>query len=258
MEELISGHPMWTLILVMLSAGIVGGAVNHFLAMETGATQSVRRFMGRDLLVGLAASFMVPLFLNMISSDLVDLIRGTKDSAAQPYKILVFAGFCLIAAISSRAFIRTLSDQVLNEVKETRKEARAAKEQAQQATEKVQEVKENVQEVHAEIGPIVSRQTEDEPTAEGSPALTRFNEIDENERKILKAMADSKFALRTLSGIAREVDIDSAELEGLHVGLLAKNMVGKRMGKKGIRWYITQGGLDALQQRKAGLGDDGF
>ena len=106
---------MATLILVMLGAGILGGAINHFLTQES--TPTIRSFMGRDLLVGLGASFMVPLFLNMISSDLIQLILGSKDRPPEPYKILVFSGFCLIAAISSRAFIRTLSDRILNEVR---------------------------------------------------------------------------------------------------------------------------------------------
>jgi len=46
----------------------------------------------RSLVIGIGASFLVPLFLNMISSD---LMRQMDQDAG---KLLVFVGFCLIAA----------------------------------------------------------------------------------------------------------------------------------------------------------------
>ena len=50
---------MWFLIGVMLAAGLLGGAINHFLAQN----DDPNRFtMLRSLLVGIGASFMVPLF----------------------------------------------------------------------------------------------------------------------------------------------------------------------------------------------------
>src|SRR5437867_2893388 len=140
---------LWILILIMVAAGLLGGAVNHFLSQETDPNQ---KYLGRSLWVGLAASFMVPLFLNMISSNLIDSIRGNATTPADKSKLFVFAGFCLVAAISSRAFIRTLSDRVLREAKE-------AKEQAIQANA-------NVAEVKLEIEPIVAKETETESPPE--------------------------------------------------------------------------------------------
>ena len=51
-------------------------------------------------------------------------------------KFLVFAGFCLVAAISSRAFIKTLSDRILKEATEAKEKASAAEQKSGNLTEK--------------------------------------------------------------------------------------------------------------------------
>jgi hypothetical protein len=237
-------------VAVMFLAGLLGGAINHYLSQESESpesptqnspsTRTTRAFMGRELLVGLGASFMVPLFLNMVSSNLIEQIKGAEGSPAQPYKLLVFAGFCLVAAISSRAFIRTISDRILNEVKQ-------AKREVQEAKKEVQEVKEDVQEVHADFEPILSQQTEDEVSVGRAAQPAPEDKIGEIEQRVLRAFSNSRFALRTIGGVASETSIGIPELEGILSELSARGMVGQRMGKKGMRWYITQKGLNAIQ-----------
>ena len=72
-----------------------------------------------NILAGIGAALLMPLFLSMLSSSLL------PDMLAADPKLddfLVFGGFCLLAAISARTFIQTLSDKILREVKETKKE----------------------------------------------------------------------------------------------------------------------------------------
>jgi len=69
-------------------------------------------------------------------------------------KLLVLLGFCLVAAISSTAFIRTLSDRILTEARQARRDAAEAKGDAA-------EVKEAVQ-------PLMVKETEQDETADGS------------------------------------------------------------------------------------------
>src|SRR6266849_838261 len=102
------------LIAVMLAAGMVGGLLNYYM---TQSADPEHTSILKSLLAGICASFLVPLFLNMISSNLIDAIRGGANASSDVSKLFVFAGFCLIAAISSSAFIRTLSDRVLAEAK---------------------------------------------------------------------------------------------------------------------------------------------
>ena len=112
------------LIVVMLSAGTVGGLLNYYTSQSADPDHSS---ILKSIIAGICASFLVPLFLNMISSNLIDTIRGSANTSSDVSKLFVFAGFCLIAAISSSAFIRTLSDRVLAEAKAAKEEAKGSK-----------------------------------------------------------------------------------------------------------------------------------
>jgi hypothetical protein len=69
------------------------------------------------IVIGVGAAFLAPLFLNMISSD---LIARSKENY---YLLFVLVGFCLVASISSRKFIRSISDRVLQEAEEASRKA---------------------------------------------------------------------------------------------------------------------------------------
>lgn len=111
--------PLLTVSAVILGAGAFGGWVN-FLLSKPDNIPAPR--LARSVVVGIAASFLVPLFLNMISSNLIDLIRAGDNS-----RLLVLLGFCLVASISSTSFIKTLSDRVLAEAKQAKREAQQAR-----------------------------------------------------------------------------------------------------------------------------------
>jgi hypothetical protein len=85
---------IWTLLAIMVVAGAFGGLINYFIERRDSPDKSS---ILRSLVVGIGASFLVPLFLNMISSD---LMRQMDQDVG---KLLVFVGFCLIAAITSSA-----------------------------------------------------------------------------------------------------------------------------------------------------------
>lgn len=214
-----------TLVLTMLLAGLLGGAVNYFLSQED--QPNLHYFLGRSLWIGIVAAFMVPLFLNMISSKLVTDIRSS-DGPLSATNLLVFAGFCLIAAVSSRAFIRTLSDRVLKEVREAKKEAEQAKEQAQEASF------------------IVEQRTEKDQPKE-STAVSSSAALTEDEKKVLEAFQRRDFVLRTTSGIIQDSHIDPAKVENILLKLRERGLVDQRRGKAGgVRWYITQEGLESI------------
>jgi ABC-type siderophore export system fused ATPase/permease subunit len=94
---------------IILLAGIYGGIVNYFTLYNQKESGSNRKFCGA-ILAGVAASFMVPLFLSMISSDLIENSR--KDDKYY----FVFAGLCLVAGIFSRRFINSIGKKILDQV----------------------------------------------------------------------------------------------------------------------------------------------
>ena len=112
--------PALAIIAVLLLAGLLGGLANHLMNARSDPEHASWK---ESIVVGIAASFMVPLFLNMISSDLLGRIVG-GDAGEQVEGLLLLAGFSIAAAVSSRAFVASLSARVLREVQESRKETR--------------------------------------------------------------------------------------------------------------------------------------
>src|SRR5437870_9606053 len=88
----------YTILGIILAAGALGGLVSAFTSEEGKLSIG---FCFKRVVIGIACAFVVPLFLNMISSTL--LKEAQNDPTPCPY--FVFAGFCVIAAISSKAFI---------------------------------------------------------------------------------------------------------------------------------------------------------
>ena len=218
-------NPMLQIIGVMLGAGVFGGFVNFYLSKPDDIPVPSRI---RSVLVGTAASFLVPLFLNMISSNLIDLIQGGDSS-----KLLILLGFCLVAAISSTAFIRTISDRVLNEAKQAKAVAQTASEQ--------------VAEVQADIKPIVAKETEQDESV--TAALAAAPSTDEG--KILKALAAGPWVLRSQGGLAKETSLDSGDVARLLFAMGQQGLVGKRSTKNGARWFITDEGRQELVNQGA-------
>lgn len=223
----------FTVIGVIVGAGTLGGAINYLLLpkSELEATSKTK-----SVALGIGASFLVPLFLNMISSNLLDSIRTTPGEIV---KILVFAGFCLIAAISSTAFIKGISDRILKEAQEAKAVAKAAETRAS--------------EVQAAVDPIIEKETEQED-ASGGPSLTTVKatqpNLDPKEKSLLEKLANGRWTLRTRTGLAKETGLPKNEVDELVEGLKEQGFVNTqtilKSGKPRKRWYITNEGRKAI------------
>ncbi len=112
-------------IVVMIIAGIFGGIINFFLEQEIEGEKdrNKKTALLKSIIIGIGAAVLVPLFLTTISSEIIKLDKIDFSS------ILVFMGFCLIAAISSRKFISTLSANVLKTAREAKEEVKEVKEE---------------------------------------------------------------------------------------------------------------------------------
>lgn len=86
---------------IMLFAGLLGGIANYFLS-DRGSAFSAAELL-KYAVLGVVASLTVPLFLNMISSDLLAMAK------ARPIDLFVFAGFCLLFVLFSRRLVENIS-----------------------------------------------------------------------------------------------------------------------------------------------------
>ncbi|PKO12692.1 MAG: hypothetical protein CVU39_22985 [Chloroflexi bacterium HGW-Chloroflexi-10] len=218
------------LVLLIFIAGVFGGSVNYFT--EKKEKSGFKLWFNRAL-IGVAGSFLMPLFLETISSDLVHSVLSKTDNNSED--IFVLFGFCLLGAISSKVLMRTLSEKILQEAKE-------AKETALKASEDVAELK-------TEVGPIVDQATEQEEISDSKIVNSKpLVDFDLETISILKALNNSKFSLRSKTGIAQDtkltIDVITAKLNILKNNALASEI----NGKKGIRWAITSKGYELYRE----------
>jgi hypothetical protein len=173
--------PLLLVVGIMLGAGVLGGIVNFYLAKPDDVPPPN---MARSVIVGTAASLLVPLFLNMISSELVDKIKGGDE--VKPFVLL---GFCLVAAISSTAFIRTLSDRVLDEAKQATKVAKEAKADARQVDRKIELIEDlgNLPGSKKGLAPALAVDTEKDDGWNTDPNKGQFGGAPEANSRVLEA-----------------------------------------------------------------------
>jgi len=218
------------LLTIMLAAGALGGAINHGLNQKAGESD---HSLLQYVLFGLGAAMLVPLFLNMISSDLL----GSCREAPEDY--LVILGFCLVASMSSKAFIQTISEQVLKRVEQ-----------------KVEKVERIASEVRDDVEPLIER-NEETATIDALPLAQRVDGLSDGpsdappiaapERQILAALSDSKFTYRSIPGIAADTRLDRSVVQETLSRLEADGLARSRDRGKGVKFYITTPGIQKLQ-----------
>lgn len=215
---------IFILATVMLLAGIFGGLVNYYIYGEKDPdAASLPKF----LVVGVGASFLVPVVLDMVNSELV------LESQGDPSRLLIFTGFCLISALVSRFFVDNLSDRILDEAKNAKIIS--------------QDVQHDLRLIQNEMLPLVDTETEQDMHKADPDTDLLADELDVTSTSILKVLASGRFIFRSLAGVCRETnEEESTVLKTLHV-LTTKSLAGKVSGKNGIRWYITEKGRRVME-----------
>lgn len=209
---------------VMLLAGIFGGLVNYYLYGEKDPdAASLPRF----LVVGVGASFLVPVVLDLVNSELV------LESQGDPSRLLIFTGFCLISALLSRFVIDNLSDRIFNE--------------AQVAKKRSEEVQQDLRMIQTNLLPLIDTETEQDVAQEDPQLQHMHEELDVTSTGVLKILSSGRFIFRSLAGLCREANQDEATvLKTLNV-LTLRSLAGKVSGKNGARWHITEKGRRVLE-----------
>lgn len=140
MQELYFDIHLIILLLIMLVSGAFGGFLNYLNNFDTTAKENgSKKVKYNFILLGIGAAFLVPLFLKMISSN---IISGTDN-----LDYLIFAGFCLIAAIFSRRFISSIGDRILEAANRAEKVAMESKRESEIMQRQLLSTKERVEDV---------------------------------------------------------------------------------------------------------------
>lgn len=123
-------EPTNNLIIIMLICGIVGGVGNTLRGTTCNWV-----VLSKNICLGIIASIAVPLFLNLVSSDIVKSIYVNEQGHIPNY--LIFSGFCIIASFSSLTFLNTISGKVIQNLKEEIKQVKSENEQLSKTVETI-------------------------------------------------------------------------------------------------------------------------
>lgn len=210
---------------LIFTAGVFGGTVNYALARTA---ESRWNDAAWSVVIGLGAAFLVPLFLNTISSSLLTgLLNGTANSA-DPF---VFFGFCLLGAIASKSMIQSLAQKVLRVAEETKREVAKLKE---------------------EVEPIIVKETEQDQVENegGKLRVEAYGLVGEDPHKIIKALGNSKFSRRTVLGIEKESGIEHNKVLDT-LKWLQQNGFGTTTGEPNHYWSLTEKGRNVFNKTES-------
>ncbi len=211
---------------ITLLTGLFGGLVN-FLLLDGEENLGYLKFF-RSIVVGVAASFVVPLFLQTISSD---LINQCKDEEKYYF---IYTGFCLIASIFSKRFLDTVAERVIKQAEQAERNSEKALNIAIDKSDKVQA--------------FVDRNTEpDEEIDFGvmdikSVELVLNDTVGDDIKKILAAFKNSKYTYRTAKGISKEIKAEQKIVERILDELVEQKMVKKFTNSQTqkVLWTLTE------------------
>lgn len=220
---------MLLIMLIMVVAGLLGGVANSFLSERS--ADAGRRDWLRYPALGVIAALTVPLFLNMISSNLLEAARS------RPVDIFVFAGFCLIYVVASRRLFENVANKLLFQVDQVRRE--------------VAQIRQQRREIYPPL------REEAAPPAEAGVAAPRGEPVREalsyNDIEILRAIGEENFVYGNLTGLAEKTGL-ARDLVSLRLTVLKNiGVIETRINEKSVlHWYVSPKGKQMLGDILAG------
>ncbi|MDX2048550.1 MAG: YEATS-associated helix-containing protein [Chitinophagaceae bacterium] len=211
------------LITIIIGAGLLGGLTNYFLAfkLDYKKTECWINF-AKSMLLSLCASITVPLFLQILSNNLID----EPSSGSLPSKnYFILAGFCVIAAIFSKRFLEDLYSKVKNLEKKTAENEK----EIQDNVRKTKNVDKKVGDLEETMEDVIPTDIKDTLIANRSLSLT-----DELSQKLISSLYSSKYSFRTVQGISGETGMNSEEIQKILLFLSEMGFAEKKVNYKGV------------------------
>lgn len=222
------------IISIIVSAGLLGGLTNFFLLYNLDyKTKECWINFFKSILLSLCASLTVPLFLQIISNNLLDI---PKDGAISDKNYFILAGFCVLAAFYSKRFL----DDLYSKVNKAEAKAEEAKKSATEA-EKFIESKLEEEQNDSEIEPTKANDTKAETIKDKiEKSANIFNtdintylkdKADSEMEIILLDLQKSKYRDRSIEGISRSTKIHQNNVTVIIRAFLRVNIVTE------VKWY---------------------
>jgi len=197
-------EPTNNLIIIMLICGIVGGVGNTLRGTTCNGV-----VLSKNICLGIIASIAVPLFLSLVSSDIISNLyiekKGTDGNIINhSVNYLIFSGFCIIASYASLDFLNNIAGRVIQKI--------------EKRVDKVEEKSE----VLNQTLKTIALSTEDN-TQINSNELEKFKTSSYAE--IMNSIKNKENKFRPLDLIKTEVNQDNTEIDKKIEILKSNNLV---------------------------------
>lgn len=221
---LVGGLDGYMLIIlgIMVLAGILGGVANFFLSDRQG--ELVPRDWIKYAILGVIAALTVPLFLNMISSNLLEAAR------TRPVDFFVFAGFCLIYVVASRRAFENAAHKLLSQLDQIKRDVSHLKQQKHEASPSAP--------VKEEAPVAVEAAAKSEPAKE----VLSYNDVE-----ILRAIAEENYVYGNLAGLTDKTGLGRDLVSNRLTVLKSLGIIETRISDKNVlHWYVSPRGKQML------------
>jgi hypothetical protein len=211
---------------IMILAGLLGGAANYFLADRQGEGQRHHGWP-KYVVLGVVAALTVPLFLNMISSTLLEGAR------TKPVDFFSFAGFCLIYVIATRRSLENVLQRLLGQFEQVKRELGQIK--AQQKSEPM-----------FMLPPVVEKAPE--PLAPPPEVKAEPKEVlSYNDIEILRTLVSESFVYGNLAAICDRTGLNRDFISQRLTIMKNMGVIETRINDKNVlHWSVSTRGKAVL------------
>jgi len=241
--NLVTTNSLIVFTLVTLSCGLVGGWGGYLIerinllqakASTEITAEEISLYRNLSLALGVIAAFTVPAFLEVVSigSQSESLVDQILDKNAQK-ALVVYAGFCLVAAVSGQSFISKLSAKIIDDLKD---EAATARRDAKKAQQKSKETEQEVEELAEDIAFL----------QDGN----ELSQVSSNSIKVLNALESSDKYRLNFNDLNQTVNLDNDALENALIELQNAYMVSGKFVDDKRTWRTRSAGRIALKNEK--------
>lgn len=217
---------MLSVLAVMLSAGVLGGLANYYLSERyaRGGQEKIKY-----IVLGVVAALVVPLLLNMLSSNLIAMAR------ANPYDMFVFAGVCLVFVVLTRRWFENLAQKLINKVE-------AVEEEVSQIRS-LQSLAENV----VPAAPVAAAAGDIALPEAAEANVSDLGKLGYNDVELLRAVGDGKYAYGNISGIAADAGLSRDFVNERLVVLKNMGLLELKIDEKNVlHWFLAARGKQFL------------
>lgn len=221
---------------VILIAGIFGGAAGHLInqvkppAGSGNSTPVVTPGWIADIVAGTVAALCVPAFLLLTQSKLMGWVWNDAQHGWLPDPDLLYlGGVCLVAAVSSRTFLQSVSSRL---IQQTREEQQALRVEQNNLKSGQEELKDNI----ADLGVAVDQDEQPPMTPlarqnlvadSGDDLKPLLAELSDAEKQVVGALASDAYTRRSLSGIMKETGLQRSATEQALEKLINRGLVSR-------------------------------